>query len=47
MGALRRTPGIYKTPDEIRRMVAPGLATAASLDAVRELIAPGVTTGEL
>ncbi len=47
MGALRRTPGIYKTPDEIRRMVAPGLATAASLDAVRGLIAPGVTTGEL
>jgi methionyl aminopeptidase len=47
VGALRRTPGIYKTPDEIRRMVAPGLATAASLDAVRALIAPGVTTLEL
>ncbi|GAA0998308.1 type I methionyl aminopeptidase [Subtercola frigoramans] len=38
---------IYKTPDELRLMVAPGLATLASLDAVREAIRPGVTTLEL
>lgn len=38
---------IYKSPDELRRMVAPGLLTAASLEAVREAIRPGVTTGEL
>ncbi|HRN28300.1 MAG TPA: type I methionyl aminopeptidase [Terrimesophilobacter sp.] len=39
--------GIYKSPKELRRMVAPGLLTAASLDAVRASIRPGVTTGEL
>jgi methionyl aminopeptidase len=44
---VKSAKGIYKTPDEIRRMVAPGLATAASLAAVRALIAPGVTTLEL
>ncbi|WP_108248858.1 type I methionyl aminopeptidase [Planctomonas deserti] len=44
---MRTARGIYKTPDEIRRMVAPGLATAASLAAVRALVAPGVTTLEL
>jgi methionyl aminopeptidase len=44
---VKSARGIYKTPDEIRRMVAPGLATAASLTAVRELVAPGVTTLEL
>jgi methionyl aminopeptidase len=44
---VKTARGIYKTPDEIRRMVAPGLATAASLAAVRALIAPGVTTLEL
>ena len=38
---------IYKTPDQIRAMIAPGLATAASLDAVRALVAPGVTTLQL
>jgi methionyl aminopeptidase len=42
-----RRPGIYKSPDELRRMVAPGLLTAASLDAVARAIRPGVTTGEL
>ncbi|MCU1529838.1 MAG: methionine aminopeptidase [Frondihabitans sp.] len=42
-----RKPGIYKTPDELRRMVQPGLLTAASLDAVAADIRPGVTTGEL
>lgn len=45
--SVRSGRGIYKTPDEVRRMVAPGLATAASLDAVRALIAPGVSTLEL
>jgi methionyl aminopeptidase len=38
---------IYKTPAELHLMVAPGLATAASLDAVRAAIRPGVTTAEL
>ena len=38
---------MYKKPDELRKMVAPGLLTAAALDAVREAIAPGVTTLEL
>ncbi|PRY67575.1 methionine aminopeptidase type I [Glaciihabitans tibetensis] len=38
---------MYKKPDELRLMVAPGLLTAAALDAVREAITPGVTTLEL
>jgi methionyl aminopeptidase len=38
---------IYKTPEQLRAMVAPGLATAASIDAVRAAIRPGVTTIEL
>ncbi|MCU1557842.1 MAG: type methionyl aminopeptidase [Microbacteriaceae bacterium] len=38
---------IYKSPDELRLMVGPGLATAASLAAVRGAIRPGVTTLEL
>ena len=38
---------IYKSPDELRLMIAPGLVTAASLDAVRSAIRPGVTTLEL
>ncbi|HEV7951359.1 MAG TPA: type I methionyl aminopeptidase [Glaciihabitans sp.] len=38
---------MYKTPEELRLMVEPGLITAAALDAVREAIAPGVTTLEL
>jgi len=44
---VSRKAGIYKTPAELRLMVAPGLATAASLAAVRAAIAPGVTTLEL
>lgn len=47
MGIFRGKPSIYKTPAELRAMVAPGLATAASLDAVRAILAPGVTTLEL
>jgi methionyl aminopeptidase len=43
--AFRR--GIYKTPAELALMVAPGLATAASLAAVRAAIRPGITTLEL
>lgn len=39
--------GIYKTPAELRLMVAPGLLTAAALDAVSEAVRPGVTTLEL
>jgi methionyl aminopeptidase len=39
--------GIYKTPEQLRLMVPPGLATAASLAAVRAAIAPGVTTAQL
>jgi len=42
-----RRPGIYKTPEELRRLVEPGLVTAASLDAVTELVMAGVTTAEL
>lgn len=38
---------IYKTPAQLREMIAPGLATAASLAAVRAAIRPGVTTAEL
>jgi methionyl aminopeptidase len=44
--ALRK-PGIYKTPDELRLMVRPGVLTAEALDAVAATIRPGVTTGEL
>jgi methionyl aminopeptidase len=44
--ALRR-PGIYKTPEELRLMVRPGILTAQALDAVAAAIRPGVTTGEL
>jgi methionyl aminopeptidase len=42
---LRRS--IYKTPAHLRDMVAPGLATAASLDAVAAAVAPGISTLEL
>lgn len=42
-----RKPSIYKTPDELRAMVRPGLLTEAALDAVRAAVRPGVTTGEL
>ncbi|GAA4673867.1 type I methionyl aminopeptidase [Frondihabitans cladoniiphilus] len=42
-----RKPGIYKTPDELRRMLRPGRLTEASLDAVEAALRPGVTTGEL
>lgn len=38
---------IYKSPAQLRLMVAPGLATAAALAAVRAAIKPGVTTLEL
>lgn len=38
---------IYKSPAQLRLMVAPGLATAASLDAVRDALAAGVTTLQL
>ena len=38
---------IYKSPADLRAMVAPGLATAASLAAVRAAIRPGITTLEL
>nr|WP_022903267.1 type I methionyl aminopeptidase [Curtobacterium sp. B8] len=42
-----RKPSIYKTPEELRAMVRPGLLTAEALDAVRAAVRPGVTTGEL
>ncbi|MDP4333518.1 type I methionyl aminopeptidase [Curtobacterium sp. A7_M15] len=42
-----RGPSIYKTPDELRAMVRPGLLTHDALVAVRDAIRPGVTTGEL
>ncbi|MCJ1705131.1 type I methionyl aminopeptidase [Rathayibacter sp. VKM Ac-2926] len=43
--ALRSS--LYKTPAQLRSMIAPGLATAASLDAVRAAVRPGVSTLEL
>lgn len=42
-----RKPSIYKTADELRAMVRPGLLTAQALDAVRAAVRPGATTGEL
>ena len=39
--------GIYKSESELRSMLAPGLLTAAALEAVRRGIRPGVTTLEL
>ena len=38
---------IYKSPAELRLMVEPGRATAASLAAVRAALRPGITTLEL
>ncbi|MGV8886111.1 MAG: type I methionyl aminopeptidase [Microbacteriaceae bacterium] len=38
---------IYKTPDQLQAMLAPGLLTAAAIDAVRGGIRAGVTTLEL
>jgi methionyl aminopeptidase len=38
---------IYKTPAQLRQMIAPGRATAASLAAVADAVAVGVTTLEL
>lgn len=38
---------LYKSPAQLRLMVAPGLATEAALAAVRAAIRPGVTTLEL
>jgi len=43
--SLRRS--IYKSPAQLRLMIAPGLATAASLDAARAVMRPGVSTLEL
>jgi methionyl aminopeptidase len=43
----RRKPSIYKSPEELRAMVRPGLLTAQALDAVRAAIRPGTTTAEL
>ncbi|MBT2501941.1 type I methionyl aminopeptidase [Curtobacterium sp. ISL-83] len=42
-----RKPSIYKTPEELRALVRPGLLTEAALLAVRRAVRPGVTTGEL
>jgi methionyl aminopeptidase len=44
---VARKSGIYKSPEQLRAMVQPGLATALALTAVRERIVPGVTTLEL
>lgn len=38
---------IYKSPAQLRQMLAPGRATAASLDAVAGIVAAGVSTLEL
>ncbi|HEY0249223.1 MAG TPA: type I methionyl aminopeptidase [Gryllotalpicola sp.] len=42
MRSIRRS--IYKSPAQLRLMIEPGLATAASLDAVAAIVRPGVTT---
>jgi methionyl aminopeptidase len=42
-----RKPSIYKSPEELRAMVRPGLVTEAALLAVRDAIRPGTSTGEL
>lgn len=42
-----RRASIYKSAAELRQMVAPGLVTAAGLDAVRASIRPGITPLEL
>ena len=44
---MSRRASLYKTADELQLLVAPGLATAASLAAVRRGIRAGVTTLEL
>src|SRR5680860_806139 len=38
---------IYKTPAQLRLMIAPGLATAASLDAARAAMRVGASTLDL
>ena len=38
------TSGIYKTPDQLRKMIAPGLATHAGLVAARKHVVAGATT---
>ena len=43
----RRASSIYKTPEQLREMILPGAATAASLDAVEAILGPGVTTLDL
>ena len=43
----RRKPSIYKSPEELRAMVRPGLLTEAALTAVRAALRPGTTTGAL
>jgi methionyl aminopeptidase len=40
-------PTLYKSADELRAMVRPGIVTAAALAAVRSAIAVGVSTLEL
>jgi len=45
MRSLRKS--IYKSPAQLRLMIEPGLATAASLDAVEAIVAPGITTLQL
>jgi methionyl aminopeptidase len=44
---VRRSKGIYKTPEQLRGMIKPGRITAASLAAVRDAVRAGVTTLEL
>src|SRR5690625_981190 len=44
--ALRRR-SIYKTPAQLRRMVAPGRATAQALEAMLAAVQPGITPLEL
>jgi methionyl aminopeptidase len=44
---VSRAHGLYKSPEELRAMIRPGLVTAAALSAVRDAIRAGVSTLEL
>ncbi|WIB63885.1 type I methionyl aminopeptidase [Curtobacterium sp. MCBD17_040] len=42
-----RRPSLYKSSEELRAMVRPGLLTAQALDAVRSALRVGITTADL
>lgn len=44
---MASSSGLYKSREQLKKLIAPGLLTAAALEAVRTAIVPGVTTLEL